>query len=205
MSTKIYVGNLPWRATDEQLAEMFGAHGEVIEARIINDRETGRSRGFGFVTMTASDAAQNAIRALNGYSMQGRPLVVNQVEISLMQLGAFENGTLDQCLKLRIRPMAWSPLGAGLLGEGGVDLLPGQRGYRPAAVVEVLDRVARKVGKTRTAVAIAWLLKHPAGIIPIIGSTKPARIADAVSGADLKLEREDWYELLSAARAEALP
>jgi len=78
MSTKIYVGNLPWRATDEQLAEMFGAHGEVIEARIINDRETGRSRGFGFVTMAAADAAQNAIRAFNGFSMQGRALVVNE-------------------------------------------------------------------------------------------------------------------------------
>lgn len=78
MSTKIYVGNLPWRASDEQLAEMFGAHGEVIEARIINDRETGRSRGFGFVTMAAADAAQNAIRAFNGFSMQGRALVVNE-------------------------------------------------------------------------------------------------------------------------------
>jgi RNA recognition motif-containing protein len=78
MSTKIYVGNLPWRATDAQLTEMFAVHGDVIEARIINDRETGRSRGFGFVTMTAADAAQNAIRALNGSSLEGRALVVNE-------------------------------------------------------------------------------------------------------------------------------
>jgi RNA recognition motif-containing protein len=78
MSTKIYVGNLPWRATDAQLAEMFAVHGEVVEARIINDRETGRSRGFGFVTMAAADAAQNAIRALNGNSLEGRALVVNE-------------------------------------------------------------------------------------------------------------------------------
>lgn len=78
MSTKIYVGNLPWRATDAQLTEMFAVHGEVIEARIINDRETGRSRGFGFVTMTQADAAQNAIRALNGSAMEGRALVVNE-------------------------------------------------------------------------------------------------------------------------------
>jgi RNA recognition motif-containing protein len=78
MSTKIYVGNLPWRATDAQLSEMFAAHGEVIEARIITDRETGRSRGFGFVTMANNDGAQNAIRALNGSSLEGRALVVNE-------------------------------------------------------------------------------------------------------------------------------
>jgi RNA recognition motif-containing protein len=78
MSTKLYVGNLPWRATDAQLAEMFAPHGEVAEARIITDRETGRSRGFGFVTMASNEAAQNAIRALNGSSLEGRALVVNE-------------------------------------------------------------------------------------------------------------------------------
>jgi RNA recognition motif-containing protein len=78
MSTKIYVGNLPWRATDAQLSELFAAHGEVTEARIITDRETGRSRGFGFVTMESNEGAQSAIRALNGHSIEGRALVVNE-------------------------------------------------------------------------------------------------------------------------------
>ena len=78
MPTKIYVGNLPWRATDAQLTQLFGAHGEVTDARIVTDRETGRSRGFGFVTMTNAEEAQNAIRALNGYSLEGRSLVVNE-------------------------------------------------------------------------------------------------------------------------------
>jgi RNA recognition motif-containing protein len=76
--TKIYVGNLPWRATDAQLSELFGAHGEVTDARIVTDRETGRSRGFGFVTMTNAEAAQKAITALNGYSLESRSLVVNE-------------------------------------------------------------------------------------------------------------------------------
>ena len=76
--TKIYVGNLPWRATDAQLQELFGAHGEVTDARIVTDRETGRSRGFGFVTMSSPEAAQKAITALNGYSIEGRSLVVNE-------------------------------------------------------------------------------------------------------------------------------
>jgi cold-inducible RNA-binding protein len=78
MPTKIYVGNLPWRATDAQLTQLFGAHGEVIDARIVTDRETGRSRGFGFVTMSSPEAAQSAISALNGHSLEGRSLVVNE-------------------------------------------------------------------------------------------------------------------------------
>ena len=78
MGTKIYVGNLPWRATDAQLSELFGQHGDVTDAKIVTDRETGRSRGFGFVTMGNNEAAQAAIRALNGFSVEGRSLVVNE-------------------------------------------------------------------------------------------------------------------------------
>lgn len=78
MGTKIYVGNLPWRATDAQLSDLFSAHGAVTDAKIVMDRETGRSRGFGFVTMTSADEAQSAIRALNGFSLEGRSLVVNE-------------------------------------------------------------------------------------------------------------------------------
>ncbi len=78
MGTKIYVGNLPWRATDAQLSQLFGQHGDVTDAKIVTDRETGRSRGFGFVTMGNSEAAQAAIRALNGFSLEGRSLVVNE-------------------------------------------------------------------------------------------------------------------------------
>jgi len=78
MPTKIYVGNLPWRATDAQLTTMFGAYGEVSEARIVTDRETGRSRGFAFVTMSDAAQAQAAINAINGSSMEGRALVVNE-------------------------------------------------------------------------------------------------------------------------------
>lgn len=78
MSTKIYVGNLPWRVTDAQLTQLFSTHGEVTDARVVTDRETGRSRGFAFVTMSTPDAARAAIAALNGHSMEGRALVVNE-------------------------------------------------------------------------------------------------------------------------------
>ena len=60
MSTKIYVGNLPWRTTDVQLTQLFAAHGDVLSVRIISDRDTGRSRGFAFVTMASAPAAQEA-------------------------------------------------------------------------------------------------------------------------------------------------
>lgn len=74
---KIYVGNLPFTATDEQLRELFGAHGTVESVAVINDRETGRPRGFGFIEMADADADQ-AISAINGTSMDGRSLNVNE-------------------------------------------------------------------------------------------------------------------------------
>ncbi len=79
MSKKIYVGNLPWSADDSGLSEVFSRHGEVISAKVITDRDTGRSRGFGFVEMEAADA-DAAIGALNGYEMDGRALRVNEAQ-----------------------------------------------------------------------------------------------------------------------------
>ncbi len=75
---KIYVGNLPWSCTDQELSEMFSSAGEVESAAVITDRETGRSRGFGFVEMNDEAAANKAIAELNGKDMGGRPLRVNE-------------------------------------------------------------------------------------------------------------------------------
>jgi len=133
------------------------------------------------------------------------PLIVHQVEISLAHLDAFTDGTLDQCLSERITPMAWSPLAAGLLGDGAKRLLPAQEAYRPERLLPVLDGIAKSRGASRMAVALAWLLKHPARIQPIVGSTNPQRIREAVKAADLELTREEWYSLLIAARGEPLP
>jgi RNA recognition motif-containing protein len=78
MSRKIYVGNLPWSTTSQDLEAMFAAHGAVRSAEVISDRETGRSRGFGFVEMETDEGLQAAIAALNGHEMNGRPLTVNE-------------------------------------------------------------------------------------------------------------------------------
>src|SRR5438094_261628 len=78
MSSKIYVGGLPYATTDAQLQEIFSAHGTVESARVITDKFTGRSRGFGFVEMASSEEAQRAIQALNGTDLDGRNLTVNE-------------------------------------------------------------------------------------------------------------------------------
>jgi RNA recognition motif-containing protein len=77
MAINIYVGNLPWSTTDAELRDMFAQFGQVIKAQVITDRDTGRSRGFGFVEMPTEEDAQRAIDALNNQPMGGRPLTVN--------------------------------------------------------------------------------------------------------------------------------
>ena len=76
----MFVGNLPWSANDMSLQELFGEYGSVTEARVVKDRETGRSRGFGFVSMSSTEEMNAAIQALNGYDLDGRPIRVNQAE-----------------------------------------------------------------------------------------------------------------------------
>jgi RNA recognition motif-containing protein len=75
---KLYVGNLPFSTTEDDLRELFSAHGEVTSASIVMDRETGRSRGFGFVEMASDADATNAINAMNGQQLGGRALQVNE-------------------------------------------------------------------------------------------------------------------------------
>jgi RNA recognition motif-containing protein len=77
--TKIYVGNLPFTATEQDVKELFGQHGTVESVALPTDRETGRPRGFGFVEMPQADA-QRAMGALNGFNMGGRPLRVNEAQ-----------------------------------------------------------------------------------------------------------------------------
>jgi predicted oxidoreductase len=133
------------------------------------------------------------------------PLLVNQVEISLARLNCLEDGTLDQCLADRITPMAWSPLAGGKLGHGHRRLLASQEGYETESINRLLDDLAKRHNSNRTAIALAWLMKHPAQIIPIVGSTDPTRIREAARADAVELSREEWYQLLAAARNVGLP
>jgi RNA recognition motif-containing protein len=80
MSTNIYVGNLAFSTNNADLEALFAEHGEVTRAQVITDRDTGRSRGFGFVEMASADEANQAMRALNGRNVDGRDLKVNQAK-----------------------------------------------------------------------------------------------------------------------------
>jgi len=78
MGRKLYVGNLSYNVDSSQLEELFSAHGQVVSAQVINDRDTGRSKGFGFVEMSSDEEAQAAIAAMNGQQHDGRALTVNE-------------------------------------------------------------------------------------------------------------------------------
>ena len=171
---------------------------EVIAGAFSKLKSAGKVRHFG-----VSNFRPTLVTALQVACPM--PLIVHQVEISLAKLDAFTDGTLDQCLIKHITPMAWSPLAGGLVGGGAKRLLPAQQLYRPEQFLGVLDAVAKEHGVDRVLVALAWLLKHPAKIIPIIGSVNPQRIRNAVAALDLNLTREEWYRLFIAARGEPLP
>ena len=80
MSTKLFVGSLPWSVNDEELKVTFEKHGTVVSAKVVTDRDTSRSRGFGFVEMESSSDASNAIKALNDSELDGRNIVVNEAK-----------------------------------------------------------------------------------------------------------------------------
>ena len=132
-------------------------------------------------------------------------LLVHQVEISLARLECFEDGTLAQCLAENMIPMAWSPLAGGRLSETLPIDINSPEHARRIGLRETLDDIARDYGVSRTIIALAWLLKHPAKIIPIVGSAKPERIREAAQAEKVHLSRDEWYRLMEAARGERLP
>ncbi|MGQ0809643.1 MAG: RNA recognition motif domain-containing protein, partial [Nitrospiraceae bacterium] len=92
MGSKIYVGGLPYSATEQQLSDVFAAHGSVESARVITDKFTGQSRGFGFVEMATAEEAQKAIAALHGTEMGGRTLTVNEAKPQEPRSGGGRSG-----------------------------------------------------------------------------------------------------------------
>lgn len=157
-------------------------------------KDSGKVREFGVSNFLPSQF--NALQKACPF-----PLVVHQVEISLLHLNSFQDGTLDQCLTDRISPMAWSPLGRGALMQDSES----SGAERRQILSRVLDEVAQAHGVSRGVIALSWLLRHPAGIIPIVGSATPDRIREQARAADVVLSREEWYRLMEAARGERLP
>lgn len=126
------------------------------------------------------------------------PLVTNQVELSVMNLEVLHDGTIDQCQRLGISPMAWSPL-----AEGRVFLEDSAQAERLRGVLSGIGE--QLGGATMDQVALAWILRHPARIIPVLGTGKVERMRRAAGAEALELSREQWFAIWSASTGGAVP
>ncbi len=156
--------------------------------------ENGMVRHFGVSNFSPSQVKllQSQCRA---------PLLVNQVEINIHNIDALLDGTLDQCQQKRITPQAWCPLGGVVYPAWGST-------FSKADEARISDEFARQAQIYEAKpwlIMLAWLLKHPAGIVPIIGSTTPSRILEAVKSLAIDYSREDWYRLLEARNGHPVP
>ena len=160
-------------------------------ARVLDDAVSSGK----ILTIGVSNFTMAQVAALDHFLAE--KLVTTQPEISPLRIDCFENGELDQAMMLGLTPMAWSPLGGGRLAAPET--------ARDKAVASALDAVADAHGVSRTVAAYSWLMAHPAGIIPIIGSQQPARIAEGAQALTVRWTRQDWYAVLIAAREQPLP
>jgi predicted oxidoreductase len=166
------------------------AHPQEV-ARVLDDAlVAGKIRTLGVSNFTIHQTA-----ALNQFLR--RKLVSTQPEISPLRIDCFENGELDQAMMLGLAPLAWSPLGGGRL------VVPESK--RDRAICSALDKVADEQGVSRSVAAYSWLMAHPAGIVPIIGSQNPKRIAEGMAALKVRWTRTEWYAVLVAARGVPLP
>jgi predicted oxidoreductase len=129
------------------------------------------------------------------------PLLVNQVEINIHNIDTFVDGTLDQCQQHNITPIAWCPLGGVAYSAWGNTFSVDDE----QRIENELAQQSEKYGCQSWLVILAWLLKHPANICPIIGSTTPERIKMATKALTLDYSREDWYRLFEARNGQSVP
>ena len=126
------------------------------------------------------------------------PIVTNQVEASVLHRAPFEDGTFDQCMALGLRPTVWSPYGGGQLF-----------GNDPSPIVKRIrstgEAIAKRHDATFDQILLAWLYKHPAGLVPVLGTTKIERLKTALEAQQIELSHEEWYEIWQAATGTEIP
>jgi predicted oxidoreductase len=118
------------------------------------------------------------------------PLATHQVECSPLQMAALADGTLDQCLAQGLRPMVWSPLGGGRLMTGA--------DAQSTRLRAVLQALGREHGASPATMAYAWLLRHPAAVLPIVGSLRTEALREAAAALAIELPAQDWYAVWQA-------
>ncbi|MEN0006604.1 MAG: aldo/keto reductase [Bacteroidota bacterium] len=149
-------------------------------------RQDGKVRHFGVSNFTPSqfELVNNAFS-----------LITNQVQANLLHRDPFVDGTFDQCMLKQIRPMAWSPL-------GGSQLFAKEPSEQIQRIREAAEPLQEKYGASFDQILTAWLLRHPAGIIPVLGTTRIERLKAAVEAQSIQLQREEWFMLWQAAAGE---
>jgi len=120
---------------------------------------------------------------------------VNQIEFSLTQHNVMQDGTLDQMLLDSIQPMSWSPLG-NVFKEDNV---------QTSRIKKVLKTLSEKYNISEDVILLSWILKHPANVSPVIGTTNKERIKKANKSLDIQLELEDWFTLLAESQGHKVP
>ena len=173
-------------------------HPAEVAAALVTLREQGKIREVGVSNHSTAQFA--ALQQFLPF-----PIATHQPEISCWWLEAFRNGVLDQCLQHTVTPLAWSPLAGGHLALAPEVARGKTDGARLAALIGCLDRLAEREGVPRTAVALAFLLAHPAGIVPILGTRRPGRLRACVRAFDVRLSRADWYAIFAASQGKQLP
>lgn len=158
---------------------------EIAEAISIL-KSSGKIRDFGVSNFTTSQMA-----LLSKHQI----IDVNQIQFSLSDHQAMHDGVLDNMMIHNIKPMAWSPLGS--IFKTNTE--------KEQRIHTELDRLCLKYNATKDQLLLAWILKHPSGIIPVIGTTNKERIVDASKVDEIHLELEDWFKLLVASQGHKVP
>jgi len=161
---------------------------EIAEA-FTQLKKDGKALHFGVSNFTPSQM-EMMVTAFN--------VEFNQLEVSVLHLDPFHDGTLDKCIQHKIRPMSWGPMGSGKLHADDSD----ERNIRVLAVANML---AEKYNATVDQILLAFLFKHPSGVIPVIGSTKIERLKLAYDAARINIEREEWFMLWRASKGHEIP
>lgn len=165
--------------------------GEEVAEAFTQLREQGKVRHFG-----VSNFKEHQWNMLQSYLPF--PLVTNQIELSAYQLENFEDGTLNLCQEKRVAPMAWSPLAGGNIFTG--------QDEKAVRLRETLKKIQVETeAEGIDSLLYAWLLNHPAGIMPIVGSGKKERIQKAIDSLELKLNHDQWFEILQSSMGHDVP
>ena len=165
----------------------------LLDARAVADtfvelNKQGKVKYFG-----VSNYTTDQFDLLNSFY----PLINNQLEVSLLHLDAFYNGTLNQCQKLDITPTAWSPLGGGTIFKDTQD-------EKALRIKEAAKDLMVTYNCNLSQLLLAWLAQHPTGIRPLLGTSKVSRVEEAVKAVNIKMTRADWYLMLEASRGHEI-